>query len=212
MGSTVTELFAGVLLTLFSTLFILIDGKGIWSWIVRVFPRRARAALDGAGKAGWLTLQNFIKVQILVATIDAIGIGAGAAILQLPLAIPIAVLVFFGSFIPVIGAVATGALAVFIALVYNGPVIALIMLGGVLLVQQLEGHVLQPLVMGSAVKVHPLAVVFAVAAGSYIAGIPGALFAVPIVAVVNVMVNYVASGAWREQPRPRVEDVVSTHE
>jgi predicted PurR-regulated permease PerM len=187
-----------VLLTLFSTLFILIDGRGIWAWIVRIFPRRARLALDGAGKAGWLTLQNFIKVQILVATIDAIGIGAGAAILQLPLAIPIAVLVFLGSFIPVIGAVATGALAVFIALVYNGWVVALIMLCIVLLVQQIEGHVLQPLVMGTAVKVHPLAVVLAVAGGSVVAGIPGALFAVPIVAVLNVMIGYIARGDWRQ--------------
>ncbi|SKA99529.1 Predicted PurR-regulated permease PerM [Agreia bicolorata] len=208
VGSTVTELFAGVLLTLFSTLFILIDGKGIWAWIVRIFPRRARTALDGAGKAGWLTLQNFIKVQILVATIDAIGIGAGAAILQLPLAIPIAVLVFLGSFIPVIGAVATGALAVFIALVYNGWVVALIMLGIVLLVQQVEGHVLQPLVMGTAVKVHPLAVVLAVAGGSVVAGIPGALFAVPIVAVLNVMIGYIARGDWRQLPLPTSKDTV----
>jgi predicted PurR-regulated permease PerM len=208
VGSTVTELFAGVLLTLFSTLFILIDGKGIWAWVVRIFPRRARLALEGAGKAGWLTLQNFIKVQILVATIDAIGIGAGAAILQLPLAVPIAVLVFLGSFIPVIGAVATGALAVFIALVYNGWVVALIMLGIVLLVQQIEGHVLQPLVMGTAVKVHPLAVVLAVAGGSVVAGIPGALFAVPIVAVLNVMIGYIARGDWRQLPLSTPKDIV----
>ena len=212
VGTTAGHFVAGFLLTLFATLFILIDGAGIWRWIVRLFPRKARAAVDGSGHAGWLTLTTFVKVQIFVAAVDAVGIGAVALILQVPLAIPIAIAVFLGAFVPVVGAVVTGTIAVFIALVYNGPVIALIMLGGVLLVQQLEGHVLQPLVMGSAVKVHPLAVVFAVAAGSYIAGIPGALFAVPIVAVVNVMVNYVASGAWREQPRPRVEDVVSTHE
>lgn len=106
-------------------------------------------------------------------------------------------LVFLGSFIPVIGAVATRALAVFIALIYNGWVVALIMLGIVLLVQQIEGHVLQPLVMGTAVKVHPLAVVLAVVSGSVVAGIPGALFAVPVVAVLNVMVGYIARGEWR---------------
>ena len=206
VGSTVTELLAGVLLTLFATLFILIDGPRIWAWIVRIFPRRARPALDGAGKAGWQTLQNFIRVQILVATVDAIGIGAGAAILQLPLAIPIAVLVFLGSFVPVIGAVATGALAVFVALVYNGWVVALIMLAIVLLVQQIEGHVLQPLVMGTAVKVHPLAVVLAVAGGSVVGGIAGALFAVPIVAVLNVMVGYIARGDWRT-PQPTLKDI-----
>lgn len=198
IGSTLGHVLAGVLLTLFSTLFILIDGRSIWGWIVRIFPKRSRAAVDGAGQAGWVTLRNFVKVQILVASIDALGIGLGAFFLGLPLVIPIAVLVFLGSFIPVVGAVVTGALAVFIALIFKGWVFALIMLGVVLLVQQIEGHVLQPLIMGTAVKVHPLAVVLAVAAGSLLAGIPGALFAVPIAAVLNVMVHYVSSGVWRE--------------
>ena len=202
LGSTLGHFLAGMLLTLFATLFILIDGRGIWRWIVGVFPRRARAAVDGAGLAGWNTLQNFVKVQILVATIDAIGIGLGAFFLGVPLAVPIAILVFLGSFIPIVGAVATGALAVFVALVYNGPVIALIMLGIVLLVQQVEGHILQPLIMGTAVKVHPLGVVVAVTAGSLLAGIPGALFAVPLAAVINVMVLSVAGGAWKAEAAP----------
>jgi predicted PurR-regulated permease PerM len=191
-----------MLITLFATLFMLIDGKGIWSWVVRIFPRRARAAVDGAGKAGWTTLGNFVKVQILVASIDAVGIGLGAALLQVPLAFQIAVLVFLGSFIPIVGAVATGAVAVAIALVYNGWPIALAMLGVVLLVQQIEGHVLQPLIMGTAVKVHPLAVVLVVAAGSMLAGIAGALFAVPVAAVLNVMVHYISSGVWKHTPAP----------
>src|SRR5690606_26020272 len=107
-------------------------------------------------------------------------------------------------FIPVVGAVLTGAIAVFVALVYLGPWPAVIMLGIVLLVQQVEGHVLQPLVMGTAVKVHPLAVVFAVAAGGYLAGIAGALFAVPVVATLNAMVRYVADGDWRSpEPAPK---------
>jgi putative heme transporter len=200
IGSTLGHVLAGLLLTLFSTLFMLIDGKGIWAWVVRVFPKRARAAADGAGKHGWGTLRNFVRVQILVATIDAIGIGLGAFFVGLPLVIPIAVLVFLGSFIPIVGAVVTGALAVVIALVYNGWVAAVIMLAVVLLVQQIEGHVLQPLIMGSAVKVHPLAVVLVVAAGSLLAGIPGALFAVPLAAVLNIMVQYISSGAWRTEP------------
>lgn len=200
VGSTLGHVLTGFLLTLFSTLFILIDGRGIWNWIVRVFPQNARAAMDGAGRAGWVTLRNFVKVQILVASIDALGIGLGAFFLGLPLVLPIAVLVFLGSFIPVVGAVLTGAIAVFVALVFKGWVFALIMLGVVLLVQQIEGHVLQPLIMGTAVKVHPLAVVLAVAAGSLLAGIPGALFAVPFVAVLNVMVHYVSGGAWRGRP------------
>jgi predicted PurR-regulated permease PerM len=216
LGSTAGHVLTGALLTLFATLFILIDGGGIWNWIVGVFPRKARLAVDGSGRAGWLTLTTFVKVQIFVAAIDATGIGLGAWVLGLfyggfPLLIPIAVAVFLGSFIPVVGAVVTGAIAIFVALIYLGPLPALIMLGIVLLVQQVEGHILQPLVMGSAVKIHPLAVVFAVAAGSFVAGIPGALFAVPVVAVLNVMVTYVASGKWRSPVRPQIEDVV-THE
>ncbi|MFE6256161.1 AI-2E family transporter [Agromyces sp. NPDC057865] len=202
VGSTLGHFLAGMLLALFATLFILIDGKHIWRWIVGVFPKRARAAVDGAGRAGWATLQNFVKVQILVATIDAIGIGLGAFLLGVPLAVPIAILVFLGSFIPIVGAVVTGALAVFVALIYNGWVIALIMLGVVLLVQQVEGHILQPLIMGTAVKVHPLGVVIAVATGSLLAGIPGALFAVPVAAVVNVMISYIAGGSWKGETGP----------
>ncbi|MBM7831409.1 putative PurR-regulated permease PerM [Agromyces cerinus] len=200
--TTFGHFLAGMLLALFATLFILIDGRGIWNWIVGIFPRRGRAAIDGAGQAGWATLQNFVKVQILVATIDAIGIGLGAFFLGVPLAVPIAILVFLGSFIPIVGAVLTGALAVFVALVYLGFWQAVIMLGIVLLVQQVEGHVLQPLIMGTAVKVHPLGVVVAVATGSLVAGIPGALFAVPVAAVVNVMILSVASGAWKNDSGP----------
>jgi predicted PurR-regulated permease PerM len=197
IGSTLGHVATGLFLSLFCLLFILIDGRGIWRWVVRLMPRRARSAVDGAGTAGWSTLTNYARTQILVATIDAAGIGIGAFALGVPLAAPIAVLVFLGAFVPIVGAVVTGAVAVFIALVYNGWAIALFMLGIVLLVQQVEGHVLQPLLMGSAVKVHPLAVVLVVAGGTLLAGIPGALFAVPIAAVINVMVRYVASGVWK---------------
>jgi len=213
VGSTAGHLFTGFLLALFATIFILIDGKGIWNWVVRLFPRKARRAVDGSGHAGWITLTTFVKVQIFVAFVDAVGIGLGAFILGLPfggfpLVIPIAIAVFLGSFVPVVGAVLTGTVAIFVALVYLGPWQALIMLGIVLLVQQVEGHILQPLVMGTAVKVHPLAVVFAVAAGAGIAGIPGALFAVPLVATLNVMVTYIASGKWRETTRPGLKEAI----
>jgi len=198
VGTTLGHLLTGLLLALFSLLFILIDGKTIWAWIVRLFPRRAQAAVNGAGVAGWTTLGNFAKVQILVASIDAVGIGLGAFLLGVPLAIPIGILVFLGSFIPIIGAVATGIVAVVIALIFTNWVTALLMLAVVLVVQQVEGHVLQPLIMGTAVKVHPLGVVLVVAAGALLAGIPGALFAVPIAAVVNVMTAYISGGQWRE--------------
>jgi predicted PurR-regulated permease PerM len=197
VGTTGVHLVTGSLITLFSTIFLLIDGRGVWHWITRLFPRRARAAVDGAGQTGWLTLTTFVRVQIFVAAVDGIGVGLFAFFLGLPLAVPIAIVVFLASFIPVVGAVATGVIAVVVALVYVGPIQAIIMLGGVLVVHLLEAHVLQPLVMGTAVKVHPLAVVLGVAAGSFVAGIPGALFAVPVIATLNVMVGYVARGAWR---------------
>ena len=200
VGTTLGHLLTGLLLALFSLLFILIDGKAIWAWIVRFFPLRARAAVDGAGIAGWTTLGNFARVQILVASIDAVGIGVGAALLGVPMAIPIGILVFLGSFIPIVGAVATGSVAVIIALIFNNWAVALAMLGVVLLVQQVEGHVLQPLIMGTAVKVHPLAVVLVVASGALLAGIPGALFAVPVAAVLNAMTSYIAGGTWRSSP------------
>jgi len=208
VGSTAAEILAGTVLVLFSLLFFLIDGRGIWGFVVRLFPRKARLAVDGAAHAGWLTITNFSKVQIFVAFVDAVGIGLIAWLLGLPLALPIAVAVFLASFVPFVGAIVTGALAVVIALVYNGPFIALLMLAGVVLVQQIEGNVLQPLVMGPAVRVHPVAVVFAVAAGGLIAGIPGTLFAVPIVAFVNVFVRYVAAGRWRTTPHPTMTDVL----
>ncbi|WP_438352491.1 AI-2E family transporter [Microbacterium sp. CJ88] len=208
IGTTLGHVATGVLLSLFILLCVLADGAGIWRWTVRIFPKAARPAVDGAGRAGWLTVMNYARTQLLVATIDAVGIGLGAFLLGVPLAIPVAVLVFLGSFIPIVGAVVTGALAVFLALVYNGPWIALWMLVVVLGVQQLEGHVLQPLLMGSAVKVHPLAVVLVVAGGAMIGGIPGALFAVPLAAFVNVVAVYLGSRAWETGLRPPAGDLI----
>lgn len=208
IGTTVGHVLTGLLLTVFILLCLLADGGGIWRWAVRLFPRAARPAADGAGRAGWATVVNYARTQLLVATIDAIGIGVGALLLGVPLAIPVAVLVFLGAFVPIVGAVVTGALAVFLALVYNGWWIALWMLVVVLGVQQLEGHVLQPLLMGSAVKVHPLAVVLVVAGGALIAGIPGALFAVPLAAFVNVVGVYLSSRAWKTGAAPLDADLI----
>jgi predicted PurR-regulated permease PerM len=210
IGSTIGHVATGALLALFILLCLLADGAGIWRWTLRLFPKKARPAADGAGRAGWVTVVNYARTQLLVATIDAIGIGLGAALLGVPLPIPVAVLVFLGSFVPIVGAVVTGAVAVFLALVYNGPWIALWMLVVVLGVQQLEGHVLQPLLMGSAVKVHPLAVVLVVAGGAMIAGIPGALFAVPLAAFVNVVAVYLAERAWQTGAKPTGDLIWST--
>jgi len=190
VGVTVSHVVAGALIALFCTLFFLIDGRTIWAWVVGLLPRGSRERVHQAGRRGWVTLGAYTRTQILVAAVDAIGIGVGAAFLQLPLVVPLAVLVFFGSFIPFVGAIVTGSIAVLVALVTQGWGSALIMLAIVLVVQQLEGHVLQPFLMGHAVSLHPVAVLLAVTTGSLVAGIVGALFAVPIAAVLNTVVLY----------------------
>lgn len=198
--TAVTHLGAGLLLCLFALIFFLLEGERIWRWVVGLFPRTARPAVNGAGRRGWISLVSYVRVQLVVALIDAVGIGAGAFALQVPLALQLSVLVFLGSFIPILGALVTGAIAVLLALVAHGWVVALIMLGVVLLVQQVESHILQPLIMGRAVSLHPLAVVLAVAGGSMLFGITGALFAVPVMAVVNTVVKYLATRAWETDP------------
>jgi predicted PurR-regulated permease PerM len=195
-GSTAGHFAAGMVLALFILIFFLLEGERIWAFMVRLLPRRARIPADGAGRRGWTSMVSYARIQMFVAFVDAVGIGVGAAIIGVPLALPLGVLVFIGSFIPVVGALVTGAIAVLLALVANGPVNALVMLGIVLLVQQLESHILQPLVMGKAVALHPVAVILSVAAGSYLAGIPGALFSVPILAVANSAIRYIAGRTW----------------
>ncbi|KRE88037.1 AI-2E family transporter [Arthrobacter sp. Soil764] len=201
-GSTAGHFAAGMLLSLFILIFFLLEGDRIWAFLVRMLPRKARAATFGAGRKGWASMVSYARIQMFVAAVDALGIGVGAAIIGVPLALPLGVLVFLGSFIPVVGALLTGIVAILLALVANGPINALIMLAIVLLVQQLEGHILQPLVMGKAVSLHPVAVILSVAAGSYLAGIPGALFSVPILAVANSAVRYIAARTWEHEQVP----------
>jgi putative heme transporter len=199
-AGTVGEVLTGALLTLFATIFFIKDGRQIWTWVVRLFPAGSRERIAGAGERAWRTLISYVHATLAVALVDAVGIGIGAAILRVPLALPLGVIVFLGSFIPIVGATATGLIAVLVALVAKGPVTALILLGIVLLVQQVEGHILQPLLLGRAVKVHPLAIVFGIATGTLLAGIIGALLAVPIVAVISTVSGYLTGG--RAEPVP----------
>jgi predicted PurR-regulated permease PerM len=200
ISSSVGSVLVGAGLALFALVFFVHDGERILRWLIGLLPQEARAPVAGASQRGWETLTRFVSVQIFVAVVDAIGIGLGAFFLGLPLVTPIAVAVFLGGFVPIIGAFAAGGLAAFIALVYEGPIAALIMIAIVLAVQQIEGQILQPLVMGAAVRVHPLAVVLAVAAGGFLAGIPGVLFAVPIVAYLNVFIGYLSRREWLSDP------------
>ncbi|HEY3436432.1 MAG TPA: AI-2E family transporter [Actinotalea sp.] len=188
--TTVAHVAAGTLVSLFCLLFFLKDGPQIWAWIIRLLPAPARMPAYEASRRGVVTLAAFTRTQILVAAIDAIGIGAGAFFLGIPLAVPLAVLVFLASFIPFVGAIATGIIAVLVALVDQGVGTAAWMLLIVVVVQQVEAHGLQPFLLGHAVSLHPVAVLLSVAAGSLVAGIVGAFLAVPFVATLNTVVLY----------------------
>ncbi|MEV6490083.1 AI-2E family transporter [Actinoplanes sp. NPDC051633] len=189
-AGTLGEVVTGFFLVLFTLFFFLRDGSQIWSFLCRMLPREARVATARAGHYSWHTLVSYVHATVLVAFVDALGIGIGLFVLRVPLALPLAALVFLGAFIPVVGATVTGVVAVLVALVANGPVTALIVLGVVIAVQQLEGHILQPLIMGRAVALHPLAVILAIASGIVVAGIVGGLIAVPLLAVLNTAVRY----------------------
>src|SRR6476660_6429148 len=184
-AGTVTEIVTGALLVLFTLIFVLHGGRNIYGFVTKIFPENVRERVRDAGRAGFRSLIGYVRATFLVALVDAVGIGTGLAIMGIPLALPLASLVFLGAFIPLVGAVVAGFLAVVVALLAKGFIYALITLGLIIAIQQLEGHVLQPLVMGRAVSVHPLAVVLAIAAGGVTAGIVGALLAVPAVAVLN---------------------------
>ncbi|WP_237200507.1 AI-2E family transporter [Rothia nasimurium] len=212
VGSTAADIGTGTIIVLFTLIFFLMEGEKIWLFIVKLFPRDARRAVNGAGRRGWKSLVSYVRVQVFVAAVDAVGIGLSAFFLGVPLAMPLGVLVFLGSFVPVVGALLTGVIAVLLALVANGLVNALIMLAMVLIVQQIESNILQPLVMGKAVALHPLAVVVAVLAGSMLFGIIGALFAVPVLAVANTVIRYLAGREWEDDSDIRDEEFLYPHE
>jgi putative heme transporter len=188
-AATLTEIVTGALLVLFTLIFVLHGGRNIYGFVTKVFPENVRERVRDAGRAGFRSLVGYVRATFLVALVDAVGIGTGLAIMGVPLALPLASLVFLGAFIPLVGAVIAGFFAVIVALIAKGWIYALITLGLIIAVQQLEGHVLQPLVMGRAVSIHPLAVVLAIAGGGVLAGIVGALLAVPTVAFVNSAVR-----------------------
>jgi predicted PurR-regulated permease PerM len=188
-AGTATEIVTGALLVLFTLIFVLHGGRNIYAFVTKIFPENVRERVRDAGRSGFHSLIGYVRATFLVALVDAVGIGTGLAIMGIPLALPLASLVFLGAFVPLVGAVVAGFLAVIVALIAKGLVYALITLGLIIAVQQLEGHVLQPLVMGRAVSIHPLAVVLAIAGGGVLAGIVGALLAVPTVAFLNSAVR-----------------------
>lgn len=190
VGITAGHFIAGFFIAMFALFFFLYDGNRIWDWLVRLFPQDSRAGVHEAGHIAWGQLSSFTRATIVVALADAIGITLVALFLDVPFPAIIFLIVFIGAFIPVIGGGLSGTVAVLLALVAQGPITALLMLAGVIAVQQVEAHLLQPLLLGRVMKLHPLGVILAIAAGVVLAGITGALIAVPIVAVVNAVGKY----------------------
>lgn len=191
-GQTALDAVAGTLICLIALFFFLYHGEMLWAFFVRWLPAAGRHDIDRAFREGWSSLGAYTRMQLVVAAINATGIGIGAAVLGVPFLVPIVVIVFLGSFIPIIGALLSGLVPALIALVDKGPWVALAMIVVVVVVHQIESHVLQPFLMGHAVALHPLAVIVVVTSGTYLLGIGGALFAVPVAAMVNAMVRYLA--------------------
>ena len=202
IGARVGHFLAGFAIALFTLFYFLYDGRGIFTFLLRFFPRTARTRVDEAAQKGWRSLSSYMRATILVAAVDGIGVLIVALILGVPVAPALAALVFIGAFIPLVGAFVSGFVAVVVALVALGWVQALIMLAGIIVVMQIEGHVLQPFLLGRAVKLHPLAVLLAIAIGIIVGGIVGALMAVPLLAFTKSFIQYL-NGAM-EPPMTRL--------
>jgi putative heme transporter len=194
-GAQVGHFLAGLALALFALFYFIYDGRGIFTFLLNFIPRASRERVDQAAVRGWHSLSSYVRATILVALFDSIGVLIVALILGVPVAPALAALVFLGAFVPIVGALVSGFVAVLVALVALGWVQALIMLGGVILVMQIEGHVLQPFLLGRAVKLHPLAVLISIAIGIIVAGIVGALMAVPLLAFTKSFVLYLSGTA-----------------
>jgi predicted PurR-regulated permease PerM len=184
-GRIFLETLTGLVLMLFISFFLLKDGAKIWSWVISGLGAEAHRRLSGAGGAAWHVLTNYVRGTTAVAAIHAIFIGLALWLLGVPLLVPLIILVFLAAFIPLIGILVVGALAIMVTLATKGWIAAVILVAVFLVENQIEGHLLQPLVVGRAVRLHPLAIILVLAVGGVIAGIPGAIVAVPAAAVIT---------------------------
>jgi predicted PurR-regulated permease PerM len=186
LGEVLTGLIVAVLLCF----FLLKDGEQMWAWVLRLVRERSRRDADEVGTRVYTALAGYVRGIAMVGLVDAILIAIALAIIGVPLVIPLAVITFFAAFVPLIGAFVAGLLAVLVALVSGGVVDALLVLGAIVIVQQVEGHLLYPLLMSRAVHLHPAVIVVALAAGGILAGIVGVFLAVPVAGVASVIVQY----------------------
>jgi predicted PurR-regulated permease PerM len=184
-GKIASELIGGLVLMLFVTFFLIKDGERIWNWLLGAMSAETASRVDRAGHASWLVLVYYMRGTVAVAAIHAVVIGVVLSIMGVPLAVPLAILVFLAAFVPLVGLLVAGALAILVTLATKGWVDALILLGILIIEDQLEAHLLQPQVVGKMIRLHPLAVILSLAVGAVLAGIAGAVVAVPIVAVIT---------------------------
>jgi predicted PurR-regulated permease PerM len=198
-GRIVLELLTGLILTIFITFFLLKDGERIWSWLISGLRPGPRKRAGNAGLAAWAALVNYVRGTTVVAGIHALFIGLALWVLGVPLLVPLIIMVFLAAFVPLVGILVVGALAILVTLGTKGALAAVILLAVFLLENQLESHLLQPLVVGRIVRLHPLAIILVLAVGSIIGGIAGAIVAVPTAAAI--------SHAWPHLRRPEHEPV-----
>jgi predicted PurR-regulated permease PerM len=186
LGEVLTGLIVAVLLCF----FLLKDGEQMWAWVLGLVRERSRPDVEEVGTRVYTALAGYVRGIAMVGFVDAVLIAIGLLIIGVPLVVPLAVITFFAAFVPLIGAFVAGLLAVLVALVSGGVVDALLVLGVIILVQQVEGHLLYPLLMSRAVNLHPAVIVVSLAAGGILAGIIGVFLAVPVAGVASVIVQY----------------------
>ncbi|HEX2097408.1 MAG TPA: AI-2E family transporter [Solirubrobacterales bacterium] len=194
-ASLLAEMIAGLLLLIVLVFFFVHDGRSMWSWAVSLAPKRHRETMDGAGREVWVAVSGYMRGVALIAVVDAVLIGIALALIGVPLVVPLMVVVFLGAFIPLVGAFVAGAVAVLVALISEGIVAAGLVAGAIFVIQQVEGDLLYPNIVGRVIRLHPVAILLALTAGTVVAGIVGALLAVPIAAAAWVAFDYARNGA-----------------
>jgi predicted PurR-regulated permease PerM len=197
-GRIAAETLGGIVLAIFVTFFLIKDGRKIWLWLIRLMRPANRERVDRAGQLAWITVEYYMRGTVVVAAIQMVVMGITLTVLNAPLAVPIALLLFLAAFVPLVGVLIAGTLAVLVTLAAKGLIDAIIVLGVLVVMNQLEGHLLQPQIVGKMVRLHPLAVILVLAVGTVVAGIAGAVVAVPLTAVVA---RFIAE--LRKEPPPQ---------
>lgn len=202
VGTLLAEVLTGAILTFFLTFFFLDEGDRLYSWVVRLFPRSAQPSIRGAGVRAWHVLSGWIVGTAIIAVFHGVVIGLVLWFLGVPLAVPLGVLVFLGSFIPIVGAVVFGGLAVLVTLLSQGLFAGIVVLVVLVVENQIEAHLLQPFIVGRAVRIHPVAIVLALTVGGVVSGVFGAILAIPVVAAAHGAVKFL-TGVEDVEGRPR---------